>query len=123
MHGAGTRNAIFDSIFFGTQHCLAIQRQNYEFLSPGLTYGVAAAVAVTVDYIVDVAVKRNMMITPLKRVDGIIVVCTRMIKQIGLRAIYRGLNVKGLEFLVSYFITGYFSVYVYKFCDKLKYWH
>ena len=62
-HGAGVRNAIFDSCFFGTQHLLS----EHTGFGTGFTYAIAAAVAMVVDYPVDVTVKRMMMIPPCGR--------------------------------------------------------
>merc|ERR1712224_1159256 len=51
-------NGIFDSTFFGTQHLLS------SHLGNGASYASAAAIAVTLDYSVDVVVKRMMIIPP-----------------------------------------------------------
>ena len=62
MQAAGVRNAIFDSTFFGTKQLLedwSRQRgDGTRYMSTGFCYGLAAVAAVTVDYAVDVSVKR-----------------------------------------------------------------
>ena len=59
LHGAGLRNALFDSTFFSTEHA---GRQRG--LPPWLSYALAAAAAVVADYPLDVAVKRSMAAPP-----------------------------------------------------------
>ena len=105
MRSAGLRNAIFDSIFFGAQHTLSSS------FASGPSYALAAALAVTLDYSVDVVVKRMMVVPPQEALRpltqtwlqlfhghvGIFRACAR---------IHAGLSAKAVEFAVSYFITG-----------------
>ncbi len=112
MNGAGVRNAIFDSVFFGSQQ-LALEKGRGT-LSPGAAYGLAAGLAVTIDYVIDVAVKRSMSMGPTQDVVGVWRGAWNLLTREGLKASYRGLSVKSAEFIVSYFITGTCSVYVYR---------
>ena len=53
FHAAGLRSALFDSTFFGTEISLRTQT----CLPPSLSYALAAALAVVVDFPLDAAVK------------------------------------------------------------------
>ena len=55
-HGAGLRNAVFDATFFGTEHVA----RRYGNLPPEATYALGAVAAITLDFPLDVALKRNM---------------------------------------------------------------
>jgi len=68
LHAAGTRNAIFDSCFFGTQHLLSTHGN---FSAPE-SFAFAAATAVAVDYAVDVSVKRMMLVPPNRPVGSLL---------------------------------------------------
>lgn len=117
MHGAGTRNGIFDSVFFGTQHYF--EHKHSKNISAGYSYGLAAMVAVILDYVVDAAVKRNMSIHPKIRVNDVFYESWSIVKERGFFGAYRGLSVKSMEFAISYFITGTISVYVTNILQKL----
>jgi len=105
MRFAGTRNGIFDSCFFGTQHLLSGS------MSSGQSYACAAVSAVVLDYSVDVAVKRSMALPPHLGVNSLRSCLHRLFSghrslSHGLLAVYAGLTPKCLEFSVSYFVTG-----------------
>ena len=111
MRSAGLRNAIFDSVFFGAQHTLS------SHLSNGPSYALAAALAVTLDYSVDVVVKRMMVIPPQQPLRPL----TQMWRQLfqghgsifhACASVHAGLSAKAAEFAVSYFITGTVGVTV-----------
>ena len=54
-HGAGLRNGLFDMTFFGVENLA-----RGAGLPPALSYAAAAALAVTLDFPLDAAVKRAM---------------------------------------------------------------
>ena len=109
MHGAGLRNALFDSTFFGVEH----QARTRLGLPPALSYGCAAATAVAIDFPLDVAVKR-MMATPIHEPApsggalGLVLTLCRERRLL----IFTGLGVKSIEFGISYGVTGFSSTYV-----------
>ena len=108
LHGAGTRNAIFDGTFFGTSHVLGLQPGLAD--SPGFCYAAAASAAVVVDYCVDVAVKRSMVLGPATPVpDAVWRAAWELVRTKG-RSCFVGLSAKTLEFATSYFVTGVISV-------------
>lgn len=63
-------------------------------LHPGGTYACAAVTAASADYVIDVAVKRMMHIHPHLKVAGLIRTAILMIREKGVRQLYRGLGVK-----------------------------
>ena len=102
VRGAGWRNAVFDSTFFGVEHQLRIRHELPAYAS----FSLAAATALCLDYPIDVAVKRNFAVAAHRPVShGPILATIHHVRSEG-RLIFRGLNVKGLEFAVSYFVTG-----------------
>jgi hypothetical protein len=105
LHGAGLRNACFDSIFFGSENWLR------GFLPPGLSYGFAAALAVALDYPLDAAVKRLMAAPPEASVRGPLAETWALVRCRGWGA-FNGLRAKGVEFFVSYCVTGLCSTHV-----------
>jgi hypothetical protein len=137
VHAAGTRNAIFDSTFFGTKRIIEEwsksyheKKQHYSSdnaflctlagLGSGFAYGIAAICAVTVDYAFDVSAKRTYAIPPESKIPSLGV--TRHVIHIttkeGLK-IFLGLPIKTVEFAVSYAITGLLSPYVSNFVEEL----
>ena len=105
-HAAGLRNALFDSTFFGVEHALRTRAG----LPSGASYALAAALAVTLDFPLDVAVKR-MMAEPLGAAadagsSSAVAAVARLFRERGVRATFRGLVPKAAEFTVSYAITG-----------------
>jgi hypothetical protein len=108
LNGAGTRNAIFDSIFFGTEYAT---RQRLG-LPPAASYGCAAALAVAMDFPIDSAVK-GMMAAPTGRPTsgGVLVATLRLARERRL-GIFAGLRIKCAEFALSYAVTGFASTYV-----------
>ena len=101
-HAAGLRNALFDSTFFGVEHALRTRAG----LPSGASYALAAALAVTLDFPLDVAVKR-MMAEPLGAAAGAgsstaVAAVARLFRERGVRATFRGLVPKAAEFTVSY---------------------
>ena len=133
MHGAGLRNAIFDSTFFGVKHMLEdtkntnnTQHNNsnivYSLLSSGgYAYGIAAITAVSVDYAIDVSVKRTYGTGPECSIPsmGVIRHTIHILSKNGLRIIYRGLGIKCIEFGISYMITGMMAPYVTRAMDDV----
>jgi len=126
LHAAGACSAVYDSTFFSTQHHLATERN----FSPPVSYGSAAAAAVTVAFLFDTTVARMMVVAPSKpvktfsqhvkelvwngapKVEGQnpIVRCLR-----GARVGFRGLPARIVEFAISYSVTGFVSIYVVAF--------
>ena len=108
VHGAGVRNAVFDSTFFGVKRII----QDWGAGS-GFAYGAAALSAVVIDYAVDVAVKRTYALGPERPLPSIGVWrhVASIVAKDGM-AVYRGLGVKSVEFGVSYVITGLMAEYV-----------
>lgn len=120
MHAAGVRNAMFDSTFFGVKRILEdwyiIQDrggENNSFVSIGFAYGIAAVTAVTVDYAVDVSVKRIYATGPESSIPsmGVLRRTMHIVSKDGVR-IFRGLGVKSIEFGISYMITGVMSPHI-----------
>ena len=108
-HGAGLRNAVFDATFFGTEHAA----RRYGSLPPEATYALGAVAAITLDFPLDVALKRNMAApttSPVPRV-GATLLAFRLLRDRGFRVVFTGLGVKSCEFGVSYACTGYVSTF------------
>ena len=111
MRSAGLRNAIFDSIFFGAQHTLS------SHLASGPSYACAAALAVTLDYSVDVVVKRMMVVPPQQALRPLMQSWLQLFRGHAsvfhaCASVHAGLSAKAVEFSVSYFITGTVGVSV-----------
>lgn len=109
MHGAGLRNAVFDSTFFGSEY----QARTRLGLPPAVSYGCAAALAVTIDYPLDVAVK-NLMAAPVHEPappGGALGLLASIVRDRRL-LIFAGLGAKCAEFALSYGVTGWSSTYV-----------
>jgi len=119
LHGAGVCAAIFDSIFFSTQHHL---QYNVGFAAP-IAYASAAACAVCVGFTFDTNIARMMVVPPDKPVDGYFKsygkmiwnaapdeksAALRMLK--GVRGGFRGLPARVCEFSISYGVTGAVSI-------------
>lgn len=111
-HAAGVRNGIFDSLFFGLRYSLADYRQRHQeqvessfllrwILSSGSIYGISAVSAATLDYVIDVSVKRLMIRPPSpEALPGLWSTCQNLIASQGMR-VYRGLGVKVCLLLLS----------------------
>ena len=70
--------------------------------------------AITLDFPLDVALKRNMAApttSPVPRV-GATLLAFRLLRDRGFRVVFAGLGVKSCEFGVSYACTGYVSTLV-----------
>ena len=108
-HGAGLRNAIFDATFFGCEHTA---RHHWGW-TPALSYGAAAALAVTLDFPLDAAVKQSMAAAPHAPVErgGPLGATWRLLRARGLGA-FAGLSAKACEFAISYAVTGACSTHV-----------
>ena len=129
MHGAGIRNAIFDSTFFGVKHMLEDMKNTNNnnskivslLSSSGYAYGIAAITAVSVDYAIDVSVKRAYGTGPECSIPsmGVIRHTIHIVSKNGLRIIYRGLGIKCVEFGISYMITGMMAPYVTRMMDDV----
>jgi len=105
MRGAGLRNAIFDSTFFGVEHGLRTQYQLPSYLS----FSLAAATALCIDYPIDVTVKRFFAVVPHQEVPhGPVLSTINCLKSEGL-GVFSGLSVKAMEFGCSYCVTGAFA--------------
>lgn len=107
-HGAGLRNAVFDAAFFGTEHFA--RRWG---LPPEASYAIGAVAAITLDYPLDVALKRNMAAPTKSTVPrvGAALLAFRLLRDRGPRLVFAGLGVKSCEFGVSYACTGYVSTF------------
>jgi len=104
MRGAGLRNAVFDSTFFGVEHWL---RSELDF-QRAISFSIAAGVALFVDYPIDVLVKRNMALHgPVNQ--GLLPALWQVLRDGQGKFLYKGAQVKCLEFATSYFITGAFA--------------
>ena len=110
MRGAAWRNAIFDGTFFGVEHALRERHQQ----PWSVRMAVAAAVALCLDYPLDVAVKRSFAIPAAEPVPHSPWRATFLaVRREGFQ-IYRGLTVKVLEFGVSYSVTGAMAPFIVK---------
>ena len=109
MHGAGLRNGVFDSCFFGIEH----QARHRLGLPPTLSYALAAAAAVTLDFPLDVAVKRLMAApaTESPPAGGALRLMAHLLRERRL-LVFAGLGAKACEFALSYGVTGFASTYV-----------
>ena len=80
-------------------------------MPPALSYGAAAALAVTIDFPLDATVKQSMAAPPHERPSG-----GPIASMIGLLRkrrflVFAGLSAKAIEFAVSYAVTGACSGY------------
>ncbi|GAB5371640.1 hypothetical protein AAMO2058_001597400 [Amorphochlora amoebiformis] len=111
LNGAGVRNGIFDSTFFGMQH--VYQQKG---LSPTESYGLAAATAVLMGYSLDMAVKQQMVVPPQKSPKSILSLIQDLYKGPSLVSSFvrahRGINPKIVEFTINYSAIGFSSVYI-----------
>ena len=101
MHGAGTRNAVFDGTFFTLSRHFEVNKG----WSKGACYAISASIAVVIDYAIDVVVKRAMSVPPGGRVQGVFKEVRNAVRRDGLQ-VYRGVGAKSMEFAVSYAATG-----------------
>ena len=101
-HAAATRNAIFDSTFFGCKHVL----QDQQGWDAPLAYGASAFTAVVLDYSVDVAVKRMMVQPPHVLLTSGVLATTLALVRKERSKVFCGLGYKSAEFSVSYVVTG-----------------
>lgn len=108
-HGAGLRNGIFDATFFGCEHTA----RNHWGWTPALSYGAAAALAVTLDFPLDAAVKQSMAAPAhtIAEPGGPLGATWRLLRLRGL-GVFAGLTAKACEFAVSYAVTGACSTHV-----------
>ena len=82
-------------------------------MPPEATYALGAVAAITLDFPLDVALKRNMAApttSPVPRV-GATLLAFRLLRDRGFRVVFAGLGVKSCEFGVSYACTGYVSTF------------
>ena len=109
MNGAGLRNGAFDACFFGCEY----QARHRLGLPPALSYALAAALAVTVDFPLDVAVKRLMAAPASDQPPrgGALVLMVELIRE-RRWLVFTGLGAKACEFALSYGVTGFSSTYV-----------
>ena len=107
VHGAGLRNGVFDCTFFGTEHALS----KHAGASPAASYACAAAMAVALDFPLDVAVKRSMAAPLSSSVELPLSATLRLLRERRWN-VFRGLAPKAVEFAVSYAVTGYVSSFV-----------
>ena len=97
-------------MFFGGEHLL----HTHGGLPSALSYAAAAALAMTLDFPVDAAVKRGFAAAPTCAVPSPLAEASRRLTQQGLRSTFRGLSAKAGEFTCSYFVTGAVSGHVVK---------
>ena len=110
LHGAGCRNAVFDSTFFCSEHLL-----RKGGAPPAVSYGCAAALAVVVDFPLDAAVKRSMAVPPtteLRQQQLWPLRATWALVRERRAAVFAGLLAKVFEFAISYSVTGYCSKFL-----------
>lgn len=111
LNGAGIRNGIFDSTFFGCQHLY-----QQKGMTPGASYGLAAATAVLMGYSLDIAVKKQMVVPPEKVPRGMLAIIHDLYQGPSLwRALLRahnGMSPKIVEFTINYSTIGLSSVYI-----------
>ena len=112
FHGAGVRNALFDSTFFGT----AFYLQDRCDLSPSFSFGAAAACAVIGGYSIDVGVKKNFALPPNVQAPSL---RHRMVELFkgqafgpALRKAHAGLPIKVVEFSVFFAVIGLVSAFI-----------
>jgi len=88
--------------------------------STGFAYGIAAIAAVTVDYAVDVSVKRTYATGPEGAIPslGVLRHTFHIISREG-KNIFRGLGVKSVEFGISYMITGLMAPHIINVIDAM----
>ena len=93
----------------GTEHVA----RRYGNLPPEATYALGAVAAITLDFPLDVALKRNMAAPPTSPVPrvGATLLAFRLLRDRGFRVVFAGLGVKSCEFGVSYACTGYVSTF------------
>ena len=108
INGAGMRNSVFDSIFFGSEYAARQQLG----LPAAASYACAAVFAMTVDFPLDSAVKGMMAAKPDEAARGGALASTwRLVRERRL-GIFNGLRAKACEFAVSYAVTGFTASYV-----------
>merc|ERR1711907_450566 len=127
LHAAGCCAAVFDSIFFSTQHVMA---QNMGYSAP-VSYGCAAAMAVCCGFLADTTVARMLVIPPNKPVipfsqsfwnliyhtaDNTGSGVSRALR--GARVGFRGLPARVVEFSISYTVTGFVSIPVVAYINN-----
>ncbi len=101
LHAAGVRNGVFDATFFGGEHLLRHECG----LPPEASYALAAALALSIDFPIDVHVQRAMAAPPNEPVGWPIASAWRLLRTSGPRT-FAGLHMKVLEFALSYAVTG-----------------
>jgi len=105
-------------------------REKYKNLSPALSYGGAAVVAVVAAFGLDSAVARMMVVPPGQPCKGMAGTLGEVFGgsgngTTGLSVLgridkgYRGLSARAVEFFINYSITGATSVYVVACFDAL----
>lgn len=100
LNAAGTCSAAYDSVFFASQHELHVNRG----VALPASYGMAAAAAVCCSFVLDTAVARMMIVRPDEPVRQFRQVVRSVLSGPG--SGFRGIGARGLEFTVSYTITG-----------------
>jgi len=109
-HAAGVRNAVFDSVFFSSEHTL----RNKLDAPPAASYAIAAAAALSLDFPIDVAVKRAMAAPADAPVRGGVLRATFNLVRERRLLVFTGLSAKVCEFATSYGVTGWASTHVNK---------
>ena len=99
---------MFDSIFFGSENLLRSLG-----LPPEASYAAAAALAMSLDFPLDVAVKRSMAAPPQTDVRWPVEATVRLLRASGFAA-FVGLGAKACEYAVSYSVTGNVSRFLPK---------
>lgn len=126
LHAAGLCAAVFDSIFFSTEHVL---EKDYGFSAPA-AYGCAAAAAVVCGFVPDTTVARMLVVPPSKPVKGFFSSLWRVVYHSdtngsgvgralrGVRIGFRGLPARVVEFSISYTVTGFVSLPVVAYLNS-----
>lgn len=116
LHAAGICSASYACVFFSTERYLSKQ---FSWSAP-ISYGCAAACGIVVAWLPDVAVARMMVVPPSGAVPGVLASTAAIVREpmqghTGgrlemvyrcIRGSYRGLVARGLEFVISYSVTG-----------------
>lgn len=100
MHAAGLCSAVYDSLFFGTQHHL---HQTRDWSLP-TSFAAAAATAVVGSFAFDTTVARMMVVRPSEAVKPFRKALVATLRGAGRG--YGGVLARVAEFSISYFVTG-----------------
>jgi hypothetical protein len=120
FHGAGVRNAIFDSSFFGLSHWL----QTHHDCTATAAFGMSAATAVLLGYSIDVGAKKSFALPPQLTVPTL----SRSMASLfagqrlwtALRRAHAGLPIKIVEFSVYFAVVGLVSSFASEHLERAR---